>query len=77
MTALAANYRIFEAANGYTSNVLINEGLAPNVLVAHDHPKVVAQRPFHPVAEVGELLPGRRLGHDGPEPRERYCHCHP
>jgi hypothetical protein len=31
----SAHHVIFEAANGYTSNVLLREGLAPNVLVAH------------------------------------------
>jgi hypothetical protein len=31
----SAHHVIFEAANGYTSNVLLREALAPNVLVAH------------------------------------------
>ncbi len=31
----SARHVIFEAAHGYTSNVRVNEALAPNVLVAH------------------------------------------
>jgi DMSO/TMAO reductase YedYZ molybdopterin-dependent catalytic subunit len=31
----SAHHVIFEAAYGYTSNVLLREGLAPNVLLAH------------------------------------------
>jgi DMSO/TMAO reductase YedYZ molybdopterin-dependent catalytic subunit len=31
----SAHHVIFEAANGYTSNVLLREALAPDVLVAH------------------------------------------
>ena len=31
----SAHHVIFEAANGYTSNVPLREALAPNVLVAH------------------------------------------
>jgi DMSO/TMAO reductase YedYZ molybdopterin-dependent catalytic subunit len=31
----SAHHVIFEAAHGYTSNVRLNEALAPNVLVAH------------------------------------------
>ncbi len=30
-----AHHVVFEAANGYTSNVLLREALAPNVLLAH------------------------------------------
>jgi DMSO/TMAO reductase YedYZ molybdopterin-dependent catalytic subunit len=30
-----AHHVVFEAAHGYTSNVLLHEALAPNVLVAH------------------------------------------
>jgi DMSO/TMAO reductase YedYZ molybdopterin-dependent catalytic subunit len=33
----SARYVIFEAAHGYTSNVLLREALAPNVLIAHKH----------------------------------------
>jgi DMSO/TMAO reductase YedYZ molybdopterin-dependent catalytic subunit len=33
----SARYVIFEAAYGYTSNVLLHEALAPNVLVAHKY----------------------------------------
>jgi DMSO/TMAO reductase YedYZ molybdopterin-dependent catalytic subunit len=31
----SAHHVVFEAAHGYTSNVLLHEALAPNVLVAH------------------------------------------
>jgi DMSO/TMAO reductase YedYZ molybdopterin-dependent catalytic subunit len=33
----SARYVIFEAAEGYTSNVRLREALAPNVLIAHKH----------------------------------------
>jgi DMSO/TMAO reductase YedYZ molybdopterin-dependent catalytic subunit len=33
----SARYVIFEAAHGYTSNVLLREALRPNVLIAHKH----------------------------------------
>ncbi|MCA9714103.1 MAG: molybdopterin-dependent oxidoreductase [Myxococcales bacterium] len=33
----SAHHVIFEAAHGYTANVLIEEALAPDVLVAHRH----------------------------------------
>jgi DMSO/TMAO reductase YedYZ molybdopterin-dependent catalytic subunit len=33
----SARHVIFEANAGYTSNVLLREALAPNVLVAHRH----------------------------------------
>jgi DMSO/TMAO reductase YedYZ molybdopterin-dependent catalytic subunit len=33
----AARYVIFEAASGYTANVLLREALRPNVLVAHKY----------------------------------------
>jgi len=33
----SARHLIFEAANGYTANVLLREGLKPNVLVAHKY----------------------------------------
>jgi DMSO/TMAO reductase YedYZ molybdopterin-dependent catalytic subunit len=40
-----ARHVIFEAANGYTSNVLLAEGTAPNVLVAHEHLGIPLARP--------------------------------
>lgn len=33
----SARHIIFEAAEGYTANILLSEGLAPNVLIAHLH----------------------------------------
>jgi DMSO/TMAO reductase YedYZ molybdopterin-dependent catalytic subunit len=33
----SARFVVFEAAHGYTANVLLREALAPNVLIAHQH----------------------------------------
>jgi DMSO/TMAO reductase YedYZ molybdopterin-dependent catalytic subunit len=50
-----ARHVIFEAAFGYTSNVLLHEALAPNVLVAHKHDGEPLARPHG--APVRALVP--------------------
>ena len=51
----SAHYVIFEAAQGYTSNVLLHEALAPNVLVAHKFENSPLARPHG--APVRALVP--------------------
>jgi DMSO/TMAO reductase YedYZ molybdopterin-dependent catalytic subunit len=48
----AARYVIFEAAQGYTSNVSVADALAPNVLVAHRFFGNPLPRPHGPPARV-------------------------
>jgi DMSO/TMAO reductase YedYZ molybdopterin-dependent catalytic subunit len=50
-----ARHVIFEAAQGYTSNVLLREALAPDVLVAHRHNGKPLARPHG--APVRALVP--------------------
>lgn len=50
-----ARFVVFEAAHGYTSNVLLREALSPNVLVAHKHNGVPLARPHG--APVRALVP--------------------
>lgn len=47
-----ARHVIFEAANGYTSNVRLAEALAPSVLVAHQHDGKPLSRPHGPPARA-------------------------
>ncbi|AKT42939.1 molybdopterin-dependent oxidoreductase [Chondromyces crocatus] len=47
-----ARYVIFEAAHGYTANVRLAEGTAPNVLVAHQHGGKPLSRPHGPPARA-------------------------
>ena len=51
----SARFVIFEAAEGYTSNVPIDEGLAPNVLVAHRYEGESLELPHGP--PVRALVP--------------------
>jgi DMSO/TMAO reductase YedYZ molybdopterin-dependent catalytic subunit len=51
----SARHVIFEAFGGYTSNVLLREALAPNVLVAHKHMGAPLARPHG--APVRALVP--------------------
>jgi len=51
----SARHVIFEANGGYTSNVLLKEALAPNVLVAHKHEGAPLARPHG--APVRTLVP--------------------
>ncbi|WP_394844008.1 molybdopterin-dependent oxidoreductase [Pendulispora brunnea] len=50
-----ARHVIFEAVHGYTSNVLLREALAPNVLVAHRYEGAPLARPHG--APVRALVP--------------------
>ncbi|WP_394823699.1 molybdopterin-dependent oxidoreductase [Pendulispora albinea] len=51
----SARHVIFEAAHGYTSNVLLREALAPNVLIAHRYEGSPLARPHG--APVRALVP--------------------
>jgi DMSO/TMAO reductase YedYZ molybdopterin-dependent catalytic subunit len=44
----SARHVIFEAAQGYTSNVLLREALSPNCLLAHRYEGVALPRPHGP-----------------------------
>src|SRR5206468_3443955 len=53
----SAGYVVFEAANGYTSNVPLSEALKPNVLVAHHFEGDPLEQPHG--SPVRALVPDR------------------